>query len=136
MSDQKTPENQNVVANDLDLLRKVERLEAQVKVREDQLKQAIDIANKANDQQKVRDEAEKIDLIERIVVDSNRKFTPSELADKSLRELNLIKLAIDKSLDATFASVAALQAEQNRKNQPLLTAGAWDNKSQSWVGGI
>jgi LPS O-antigen subunit length determinant protein (WzzB/FepE family) len=123
------------VATDASLLRENEMLKAHVKLREDQLKQAIGIANKANSVQTARDEAEKADLIDRIVVDSNRKLTTDELAGKTLSELHLIKTVLSKSMDSTFASIAALQQEKDRKTQPHLTVGAWDAVNKTWIGG-
>ena len=118
------------------LMRENEMLKAEVKVRTDQVRQATDIAIKANDAQKARDEAERQVLIDKIVVDSNRKFTPETLADKNMRELQLINMAIQTSLDHTFASVAALQAEQDSHKAPLLTVGKWDAATQKWIGGL
>lgn len=124
------------VQTDAQLLRENEMLKAQVKLREEQLKQAIDIANKANDQAKAREAAEKQDLIDRIIVDANGKMTQDELQGKSLSELQLVKTVLSKSLDHTFASIAALQAEKDKRTAPYLTAGAWDSQNKKWIGGF
>ena len=123
-------EKQGDTKTDAALMQENEMLKAQLKVREDQLKQAIAIANKANDQQKARDEAEKADLINRIVVDTAGKITKDELADKPLRELVLIKTYTSKSLDSTFASIAALQAEKDKAK--TFGIDYWDSKAQEW----
>lgn len=125
----------NSVIPDADLMRENEMLKAKITLREKQLKQAIDIANKANQQQKAKEDAEKQSLISRIVLDSNNKFTPENLKDKTLSELHLMKTVLDTSLDQTFTSIAAYQAEADSRKKPLLTAGAWDSKKKSWVGG-
>jgi len=119
---------------DADLIKQVEMLKGQLKTREDQLRQAIDIANRANVEKEARNEAEKEDLINRLVIDS--KYTREDLKDKPLEEVRIIKTAVDKSIDKTFASVAADMAEQDRKTAPLFTIGKWDYKKQDWVGGI
>lgn len=121
---------------DAQLMRENEMLKAQLRVREDQLKQAIKIANKANDLQSARDAAEREDLIIRIIADSNNKWSRAELEAKSRDDLLLIKTAVSKEMDHTFASVAAYQAEQDKKTRPLLTAGAWDSINKKWIGGL
>lgn len=131
-----TPAPAPTVQTDASLLRENEMLKAQVKLREEQLKQAIDIANKANDQAKAREAAEKQDLIDRIIVDSNGKMSTEELTGKSLSELQLIKTVLSKSLDHTFASIAALQSEKDKRTQPFLTVGYYDSATKTWKGGL
>jgi hypothetical protein len=121
-------------ATDADLLRKIEMLQAQVDTREKQLKQAIDIAQRANDERKARDEADKMKLIDSIMMDS--KFSKEDLSGRSLSELQTMRITLDRSIEKTFASVAADLAEQNNHKKPFLSAGAWDAQKQSWVGGI
>ena len=124
------------IKTDAELMRENESLRAKIELREKQLKQAIDIANKANAAQKAKEDAEKESLITQIVLDTNNKFTPEELKDKTLSELRLMKTVVDKSLDQTFASIAAYQADAERRKEPLLTVGAWDSKKKDWVGGV
>ena len=119
---------------DADLYREIEMLKAQLKTRETQLKQAIDIANRANNERKAKDEAEKSRLIESIQLDS--KFGKDELQAKSLGELQTMRLTLDKSLEKTFANVAAEIDAERRKREPLLTAGAYDPETKRWVGGV
>ena len=120
---------------DADLIRKLmgenEMLKAQLKVRTDQVKQATNIAIKANDAQAARDAAERENLITQIVSDSNHRFTADQLKDKTLKELQLMNTVIQTSYDQTFASVAALQAEHDRKIKPQLTAGFYAGKDAS-----
>ena len=121
---------------DVSLMRDNEMLKARVKVLEDHLRQAIEIANKANDAKKAKDEAEREDLLKRIVVDSNNKWTETELSGKSLSDLKLINTTLTKSQDATFASIAAMQAEIDHKKKPTLTLGYFDSETKTWKGGI
>jgi hypothetical protein len=110
-------------ATDAELRRETERQKAEILKLKEQQRQAIDIANKALDEKKARDEAERQTLITEITVDSNQKWSLDELKDKSLTELNLIKTTLTKSMDQTFASIAAYDAEQKRKTTPQLTVG-------------
>jgi LPS O-antigen subunit length determinant protein (WzzB/FepE family) len=128
------PAENKPVASDADLLRQIEMLKAQVDTREKQLKQAIDIANRANDAQKARDEAEKAKLIDSITMDSH--YTKDALQNKPLTELQIMRTTLDCSIEKTFASVAAEMDQNNRKHAPLFTAGAWDSKTQTYVGGV
>jgi LPS O-antigen subunit length determinant protein (WzzB/FepE family) len=132
--EQKPPGTDAKPATDYELMRENEMLKAQVKLREDQLRQAITIANKANDQQKARDEAEKQHLINSIIIDG--KFDKESLTDKTLSELQLIRTTLDKSIEKTFANVAAEMDEAKRKKQPLLTVGYYDTASKTWKGGL
>ena len=118
------------------LRRENEMLRAEVKVRTDQVRQATDIAVKANEIQKARDEAERQTLIDKIVVDTNQRFTADTLKDKTLKELQLMHTVVQTSMDHTFASVAALQAEQDQRKKPYLSVGAWDAANKKWVGGV
>ena len=122
------------VTSDADLLNKIAMLEARLDTREKQLKQAIDIANRANDERKALDEKEKAKLIDSIQQDS--KFTKDDLKDKSLSELNTMRITLDRSIEKTFASVAAEMDEAKRSKQPLFTVGYFDSKTQSYKGGI
>ena len=116
-----------------DVVRENEMLRARLKVREDQLKQAISIANRANDENKAKNNAQKQMLVSSIQMDSD--FNKDELAKKNLNELQTIRLTLDKSMNKTFASVAADIAAADRRSKPHLTAGAWDSKKEQWVGG-
>ncbi|MDH5786988.1 MAG: hypothetical protein OEZ40_01670 [Candidatus Bathyarchaeota archaeon] len=116
-----------------DLVRENEMLRSRVKTRETQLRQAIEIANRANDERKAKDHAEKEQLISSIQMDSH--FSKDELDKKTLGELQTMRLTLDKSIEKTFASVAAEIDEAGRKREPYLTAGAWDSQKKQWVGG-
>jgi len=120
-------------ATDADLLQKIAMLEARIDTREKQLKQAIDIANRANDEAKARETKEREKLMDSIQQDS--KFSKDDLKEKSLPELTTIRITLDKSIEKTFASVAQEIDEQKRSTQPLFTVGAWDSKTQSYKGG-
>jgi hypothetical protein len=117
-----------------ELLRENEMLKGQIAVREKQLRQAIEIANRANDERKAKDNAEKQRLISSIQMDS--KFSKEELNEKSLADLQTIRITLDKSIEKTFASVAAEIDAASRKRSPHLTAGAWDPVKKQYVGGI
>lgn len=121
-------------ADTADILRENEMLRAQILTREKQLRQAIDIANRANDERIAKDEADKLMLISSIQMDSH--FTKDELTKKKLGELQTMRLTLDKSIEKTFASVAAEIDAANRKQEPHLTAGAWDPVKKQWVGGV
>ena len=116
------------------LLRKIEMLKAQVRLREDQLQQAIGIATRANDERKAREAAEKAQLIQSIQIDG--KFPKDELESKSVDELTTIRYTLDRSLEKTFASVAADFEAQRRKREPQLTAGYYDRDTGTWKGGV
>lgn len=118
---------------DRNLYRENEMLRAQIKTRETQLRQAIEIANRANDERKAKDYAEKERLITTIQMDSH--FSKDELTKKTLPDLQVMRLTLDKSIEKTFASVAAEIDAAGHKRTPHLTAGAWDSEKKQWVGG-
>jgi len=124
----------NELKTDADLMREIEMLKARVDLREKQLKQAIDIANRANAKRQAEEEAEKQSLIQSIQIDG--KFDKDELEKKSLEELKTMRFTLDRSIEKTFANVAADINEQQRKRKPLLTVGYYDSATKTWKGGI
>ena len=122
--------------SDSALMRENAMMKAELQLRKKQLKQAVDVAIKVNEKQKAADEAEREMIITQIMVDSTGKFEKDELKAKSLSELRLIKTVIDKNNDETFASIAALDAENRNRKKTRFTVGAWDSKKQDWVGGM
>ena len=121
-------------STDADLMREIDMLKAEVKVRNTQLRQAIDIAQRVNDERKAREDAEKTRLIDSLIIDG--KFNKDDLAKNTLAELQIMRTTIDKALEKTFVSVAAELDAENKKHEPYLTVGAWDAKTQSWKGGL
>lgn len=119
---------------DSDLLREIEMLKAQLQTRETQLRQAIDIAGRANEERAAREDAEKSRLIDSIRIDS--KFSKNDLTTKTLQDLQTIRITLDKSIEKTFASVAADMDAAKRKTQPHLTAGYFDAATKTWKGGL
>jgi len=122
--------------SDADVLRELAMTKAELTLRKKQLRQAVDVATKVNERQKAADEAEREMIITQILVDAQGKFEKDELKSKSLTDLRLIKTVIDKSMDQTFASIAALDVEERNRKKPRLTVGAWDSKTKNWVGGM
>jgi hypothetical protein len=111
---------------DVDLRRENEMLKLKTLKLEEQRSQAIDMVNKAVEQKKIVDEANRKALIAQLVVDTNGKWTEPELDTKTIGELNLIKTCYMKSTNDTFASIAAYEQEQNRQSAPKLTAFGTD----------
>ena len=124
---------QPTASGDVDLLRKIDMLEARVALREKQLKQAIGIADRANDERTAKNQAEKLGLIQSIQIDS--KFSKDELTKKSLADLQIIRHTLDRSIEKTFANVAA-DIQNNRKKAVSYTAGYFDSATKTWKGGI
>ena len=120
---------------DADLLNKIAMLEAKLKVREDQLKQAIEIAGRANDEKKATEKAEKESIIGSILIDS-KGYTTDELQGKTLPALREIRMAIDKTSAPKFAAVIASMDAEKHKMRPQLTAGYYDAATKTWKGGI
>ena len=128
-----TVEPAKTASGDVDLLREIEMLKAQIAVRDEQLTQAIGIAERANDSQKAQKQAEKLNIIPTIMRDS--KYGKDELNTKSLAELQTIRTTLDKSMAKTFANVAADIEASKRKNKAWLTAGFFDSATKTWKGG-
>jgi hypothetical protein len=116
------------IVTDADLMLKNEMLTAQLNVREQQLRQAIDIADRYNKETIARDEAEKNRLIDSIILDS--KFGKDELKSRSLSELQTMRITLDRSIEKSFASVAA-QIDEARKPK-LMGVDYWDSKTGEW----
>lgn len=117
-----------------DLFKEIEMLRGRLKMRENQLKQALDIAIRANAENRAKNKAEKELLISTIQMDSD--FGKDELDKKNLNDLRTIRLTLDRSMNKTFASVAAdMEAEKNR-HKPQLTVGYKDPETKKWKGGV
>jgi len=129
-----TPSQPAQSPGDAALLKQVEMLKARVAIRDKQLKQAIEIANRANDKRKAEQEAEKQSLI--LSIQSDSKFSKDELEAKTLEDLQTMRLTLDRSTEKSFASVAAEIDAANRKVEPYLTAGYYDPASKTWKGGV
>jgi len=128
-------ETKPIVATDAELYQKVATLEAKLKTREDQLREAVDFKLKVDAEKIGKDAAEKQSLIDMIIIDG--KFSRDELQKESLETLRVRCETLDRGLDKHFASVAAMdKAERERKNQPYLTVGAYDSETKTWKGGI
>ena len=125
------PGDANYVAG---LLRQIEMKDAQIETRERQLRQAIDIADRANDERKAKEEGEKLKLINSIQLDA--PFSKDDLKKKSLPDLYTMRYTLDKGLQKTFASVAAEMDAAKRKPKPTLTAGYFDAATKTWKGGM
>lgn len=121
-------------STDADLLRSVAMKDAELDVKKKQLVQATGIAQRALDREKALEAAEKSKTIDSILMDS--KFSKDELQDKSLSELQTMRLTLDKSLEKTFAAVAADIEAQKHSKPILLTAGRWNSTTKTFEGGL
>ena len=117
-----------------DAMKQIEMQKVRIGQLETQLRQAIDIAQRASDKEKARKEAEKEKLITSIAGDS--KYDKGTLTTKTLEELQTIRTAIDNTIEKTFASVAAEIDESRRPRKPHLTVGEWDSATKTWRGGV
>lgn len=116
------------VVTDAELMRENAMLRSRVELREKQLQEAIDVANRANTEASARQDAEKARLIDSIVLDS--KFRKEDLTTKTLPELQTMRLTLDKSIIQSFANVAA---EMEAANKPkLMGVDYWDPTSKEW----
>jgi hypothetical protein len=137
--DQKQENKQVAPATDADLMQSNAMLNKRVQNLEAQLKLAVDALAKVNDQKRASDAAEKADLITHLVADSGNKLTAEALDAMSMSELKAMQIMADaagSSSDKMFASVQALQAAQDQKNRPYLTAGYFDHKTGTYKGGV
>jgi hypothetical protein len=133
-----TPKTEKIVT-DADLMQSNAMLTRRNTTLEAQLKLAIDALSKVNDQKRAQDTAEKQDLIDHLVADSAGKLTVESLKDMDMPQLKSMRImadALGTSQDKMFASVAALQAQQDQKRTPILTAGYYDRATGTYKGGI
>ncbi len=119
-----------------DLIQENEMLKVRLDTREKQMRILLDRDNQNEETKKAQAEAERQDLIEHVIIESNSKYTRDELKDKPLSEIRTIHTSVNKFAGHDFASVAAYQAEQDRKKAPSLTVGKWDYRKEEWIGGV
>lgn len=133
-----TNQDQNKQAVDAELMQTNAMQDRRIKNLEAQLKLAVDALAKVNNEKKAQIAADRQALVDQIVADGKGKLTADSLKDMEMPELKAMRIMADvqgtSNQRELFASVAALQAEQDSRKAPLLTAGKWNGKE--WIGGL
>ncbi len=121
------------VQTDADLISANAMLRAEVEARKNQIRQASDLFNRISAEKDAAVLAEKNRVVDSIMEDVP-KANRDDYAAKDLKTLQDINTALKMMSNRAFASVAASDAEQERRSKPQLTAGKWDGKT--WIGGL
>lgn len=128
--------DQSPVANYEAVMRELELIKAENRILKDQLNESKKVAECVLAEKKAQDEAERRELINRIIIYSGGKYTETELAGKDTATLKeKLKTIIDVREDV-FVGISAYYDEQQRRFKPQLTVGYWDTASKTWKGGI
>ncbi len=102
-----------------------------------QLQEATDSFKDFTGKERVREEAERKDIIDTLDRATEGKIGKDILEKMSLGELYVAKMTWDKTHSKSFASIIAAQdAESKRPKPATLTVGAWDSDKKQWIGGV
>jgi len=99
------------------------------------LREATDIIKAVNADRDAVTDARKYELAVEIERDTDGREKQTDLMKESLRDLAIMKKAIDRAKPKDFVSVSALLNESKRKKEPQLTVGAWDPIAKKWKDG-
>lgn len=115
------------------------RTNAMQRVKIDQLtkmlREATDIIKAVNQERDAVTEARKYELAVEIERDSLGRMKHSNLMKESLKDLTIMKKAIDIARPKDFVSTSQLLEESDRKKKPQLTVGEYDPETKKYKGG-
>jgi hypothetical protein len=100
------------------------------------LKEATDIIKAVNAERDAVTDARKYELAVEIERDSLGRLKHTDLMKENLKELTIMKRAIDMARPKDFVSTSALLEEQARNKEPMLSVGEYDASTKKWKGGI
>lgn len=99
------------------------------------LREATDIIKAVNLERDAVTDARKYELAVEIERDTQGREKHGDLMNESLRDLTIMKKAIDTAKPKDFVSVSALLAESDARKKPQLTVGEWDPIAKKYKGG-
>lgn len=138
-TDVKMDKQENVApkaVGDEALLRELELIKAENRILKDQLAEAKKIEERVIAERKAHDEAERQELIDRIIIYSGGRITQAQLAGKDKETLKEILRTTIAVREDAYAGIAAYYDQKERREKTFLTVGYWDSASKSWKGGI
>ncbi len=120
------------------LVRENEMLKVKLDQTLKMLREATDIIKAVNAEKDAVTEARKYELAVEIERDSDGRLRHEDLMKESLRDLTIMKKAIDSARPKDFYSVSTvfLNEDAERKKQPQLTVGEYDPETKKFRGGI
>lgn len=99
------------------------------------LREATDIINAFSKEKDSVDSARKFELAVEIERETDGREKHSDLMKESLRDLLIMRQAIDKVKPKDFLSVSALIAKSDARKKPQLTVGQWNPITKKYEGG-
>lgn len=117
------------------LVRQNEMLKVKLQQTTKMLREATDIIKAVNSERDAVTEARKYEIAVEIERDSDGRLKHANLMRESLKDLFIMKKAIDSARPRDFTNVAALLDESARKKKPKLTVGEWDPDKKQYRGG-
>lgn len=114
------------------LVRENEMLKVKLNQTMKMLREATDIIKAVNSERDAVTEARKYELAVEIERDSLGRMKHSDLMKENLKELTIMKRAIDMARPKDFVSTSALLDESARKKKPQLTVGSYDPIKKKW----
>ena len=117
------------------LVRQNEMLKVKLDQTMKMLREATEIIKAVNAERDAVTEARKYELAVEIERDSEGKMKHGDLMKETLKDLSIMKKAIDSARPKDFVSVSTLLDESDRKKKPQLSVGEWDPIAKKYKGG-
>lgn len=118
------------------VIRENEMLKVKLDQTTKMLREATEIIKAVNAERDAVTEARKYEVAVEIERDSDGKLKHGDLMTESLKDLTIMKKAIDSARPKDFVSVATLLDESDKKRKPQLSVGEWDPVAKKYRGGI
>lgn len=99
------------------------------------LRESVAIIQAVNTERDAITDARKYELALEIEQDSKGQVKRGDLMKESLKDLSIMKKAMDLARPKDFVSVQQLLAKDQARKTPMLTVGQWDADKKKWIGG-
>jgi len=117
------------------LLRRNEMMKVKLDQTMKMLREATKIIKAVNAERDAVTEARKYEIAVEIERDSEGKLKHTNLMSETLKDLSIMKKAIDVARPKDFTSVSSLLEESARRKKPKLTVGQWNPDTKQYEGG-
>lgn len=126
------PETGEPTADHATLLRQNAMKDVKIRQLQNALREATGIIKAVNQERDAVTEARKYELALEIESESDGRVKHGDLMKETLKDLNIMKKAMDMAQPKDFVSVQKLLEKDSAKKTSRLTVGQWDNDKKEW----
>jgi len=117
------------------LKRELEMTKVKLRQTTGMLRDATKIIKAVNAERDAVTDARKYEIALEIEKDTDGREKHTDLMNESLKDLSIMKRAIDRAKPKDFVSMAALLEESEKRKEPQLTVGEYDPIAKKWKRG-